>query len=346
MISVTATTGLLDTIAAAGANPDQILGSLGLERSVFSNPDGFIASSAFTRILEEAARATGDDCFGLHFGEHFNPRDWGTLVYVILNSPTVAAAVENTQRYLRIHNGAVRLSFRIEGQQAHLSFLHSEIAVDPTRQHNEYTMAVGLKTFRIHAGSHFLPHEIQFAHAAPPHISEHLRVFGSRVLFGCATNSLVFERDLVNRPVPSTDERLYRILKQHAERILGEMPREDDLLAAIRKSIVESMGEGNLKLARVTKTLSLSPRTLERRLKEHGVSFKQVVDDTRRRLALDYLLDRSHTLTEIAFLLGYSEVSVFNRAFKRWTGSTPLKYRNKTALRGVDSPRVANKNEL
>ena len=62
-----------------------------------------------------------------------------------------------------------------------------------------------------------------------------------------------------------------------------------------------------------------------------------------RERPLDYLLDRSHTLTAIAFLLGYSEVSVFNRAFKRWTGSTPLKYRNKTALRGVDSPQVANK---
>ena len=75
-----ATTDLLDTIAAVGANPNQILGTLGLERSVFSDPAGFIASSTFTRILDEAAGATGDACFGLHFGEHFNLRDWGTLV--------------------------------------------------------------------------------------------------------------------------------------------------------------------------------------------------------------------------------------------------------------------------
>jgi AraC-like DNA-binding protein len=330
MISVTATTGLLDTIAAAGANPEQILGMLGLERSVFANPDGFIASSTFARILEEAARATGDECFGLHFGEPFNPRDIGALVYVVLNSPTIAAAIENIERYLHIHNEAVRVSFRIEGQRGYLSFLLSEITVHSRHQHNEYSMAVILKTFRIIAGSRWMPHEVQFAHAAPPHTSEHLRAFGSRVLFGCATNSLVFEHDFVNRRVPASDERLYRILKQHAERVLSETLREDDLLAAVRKSIVESMREGNPKLARVTKTLSMSPRTLERRLKEHGVSFKQVADDTRRRLALDYLLDRMHTLTEIAFLLGYSEVSAFNRAFKRWTGSTPLQYRNKT----------------
>ena len=329
MISVAATTGLLDTIAAAGANPDQILGMLGLERSVFADPDGFIASSVFARILEEAAQATGDECFGLHFGEHFDPRDVGALVYVVLNSPTIAAAIDNIERYLHIHNEAVRVSFHIEGQRGHLSFLLAELTAEQSRQHNEYSMAVTLKTFRIIAGSHWMPHEVRFAHAAPPRTSEHLRVFGSRVLFGCAANVLVLEQGFVNRRVPATDQRLYRILKQHAERILSGMLRDDDLLAAVRRSIAESMREGNPTLAHATKTLSMSPRTLERRLKEHGVSFKQVVDDMRRRLALDYLLHRALTLTQIAFLLGYSEVSAFNRAFKRWTGSTPLKYRNK-----------------
>ena len=73
--------------------------------------------------------------------------------------------------------------------------------------------------------------------------------------------------------------------------------------------------------------MAMSPRTLQRRLKEYGLDFKKLTDDTRRRFAINYLRDRKHTLTEIAFLLGYSEVSAFNRAFKRWTGSTPLKYR-------------------
>jgi AraC-like DNA-binding protein len=77
----------------------------------------------------------------------------------------------------------------------------------------------------------------------------------------------------------------------------------------------------------VAKKLGLGPRTLQRRLKEYGADFKTLVDDTRRRFSLNYLRDRKHTLTEIAYLLGYSEVSAFNRAFKRWTGSTPSDYR-------------------
>jgi AraC-like DNA-binding protein len=169
--------------------------------------------------------------------------------------------------------------------------------------------------------------EVQFAHEAPARTSEHLRVFGSPVLFDCATNALVVDRDFVERQVPAADQRLYRILKQHVERILSEMPRQSDLLCAVRRAIAESMRDGDPKLARVTKKISMSRRTLQRRLKEQGAVFKTLTDDTRRRFALDYLRDRKQTLTEIAFLLGYSEVSAFNRAFKRWTGKTPLDYR-------------------
>ncbi|MGH7832357.1 MAG: AraC-like transcriptional regulator QhpR [Candidatus Binatia bacterium] len=331
MISVAATTGLLEAIAAAGADPDQILRTLGLQRSAFKNSEGFIASSIFARILEEAARATADECFGLHFGEHYNPKNIGPLAYVLLNSATIAAAIENAERYLHIHNEAANLSFSMEGEQAYLRFLLADLATESTRQHNEYSMAVAFNTLRIMAGSHWAPREVQFAHEAPAHTSEHLRVFGAPVLFGCATNALVVDRDFVERQVPAADQRLYRILKQHLERILNEMPRQSDLLSAVRRAIAESMRDGDPKLARVTRKISMSRRTLQRRLKEHGMVFKTLTDDARQRFAFDYLRDRKNTLTEIAFLLGYSEVSAFNRAFKRWTGTTPLEYRRRAA---------------
>src|SRR5918996_2996371 len=94
MILVAATTGLLRAIGTAGANPDQILSMFGLERSVFTDPDGFISVSIFARILEQVARAGGDDCFGLHFGEQYNPKNIGPLAYVVLNSPTIALGLE------------------------------------------------------------------------------------------------------------------------------------------------------------------------------------------------------------------------------------------------------------
>ena len=107
------------------------------------------------------------------------------------------------------------------------------------------------------------------------------------------------------------------------------MPREDSLLASVRRATAETMRAGDLKLARVAKQMAMSARTLQRQLKERGVDFKQLTDATRRRFAVNYLKDQKNTLTEVAFLLGYSELSAFNRAFKRWTGSTPLDYRRR-----------------
>src|SRR6185369_6125199 len=109
MISLSAATGLLDSIAAAGGTPHRVLRALGLDRSVIANPDGYIASSTFARLLEAAARETADDCFGLHFGEHFNPRDIGALVYVIFNAPTIAASIQNVERYMHLHNEAATM---------------------------------------------------------------------------------------------------------------------------------------------------------------------------------------------------------------------------------------------
>ena len=87
------------------------------------------------------------------------------------------------------------------------------------------------------------------------------------------------------------------------------------------------MREGDPKLGDVARKVALSSRTLQRRLKDQGLDFKKLVDDTRHRFSLNYLKDPQHTMTEIAYLLGYSEVSAFNRAFKRWTGSTPVSHR-------------------
>jgi AraC-like DNA-binding protein len=201
-------------------------------------------------------------------------------------------------------------------------------------------MAVVFKTFRIMLGSDWLPQEIRFVHEVPVQASEHLRFFGCPVRFRCASNALIVERNFGERWVPTADPKLYRVLKQHVERILDDMPRENDLAGAVRRAIGQSIADGDTTLVKVAGMLAMTPRTLERRLKESGVIYRDLVTDTRRRFALEYLKDRNRSLTEVAFLLGYSEVSAFNRAFKRWTDSTPLQYRESTT-RASPSARLA-----
>lgn len=327
MIAATVTTGLLDCIVAAGGDPDQILRKAGVQRSLLAKRDGFIATLAFARILTEAGRATGDECFGLHFGEQFDPTDAGALFYVVLNSPTMLAAFENWVRYEHIHNRGATFRFRIEGDLGYLRYVLGDFGIDSRRQQNEFSMAAGIKSLRIIVGPHWTPHSIEFAHEAPAEISEHARVFGCGIKFGCLWNALIFKKEDLDRSLPVADAKLYGILKQHVERVLSELPQETDLLASVSRAIVECLADGPPNLERVASRFAVSPRSLERRLNERGVSFKELVSEMRKRLALEYLTSDRHTLTDIAFLLGYSEVSAFNRAFKRWTGSSPLRYR-------------------
>jgi AraC-like DNA-binding protein len=331
LISLAVATGLIEAIEAAGAAADEVLGPCGLTRSMFGDLHGFIASSDFARVLEEAARATGDECFGLHFAERYHPKDIGPLTYVVINSPTIAAGFENAGRYLQVHNQALKSSLVIEGPRASLRFGFSGLAVMIPRQQNEFGMAVAISTVRLMAGSHWAPIEVQFAHPAPRVTSEHARIFGAPVSFGRSANALVMEREFLDHQVPAADKRLYPILRRYLEGVLKEMPVEDRLLGSVRRAIGESMRDGEPKLAPVARKIAMSPRSLQRRLKEDGMEFKTLVDDTRRRFAVHYLGDRRHTLTEVAYLVGYSEVSAFNRAFKRWTGSTPADYRRRVA---------------
>src|SRR6266481_2960001 len=328
VISVTATTGLLEAIGRAGANPDQVLRALDLDRAVLSNAEGFIPCSTFARLLEEAARATGDPCFGLHFGERFNVKNVGPLAYVVLNSPTIAVADEHVARYFKLYNQAAKVFFTVEEQRAYLQHVLVDLGIAVPRQQNEYSMVIRLNTIRMMVGSQWAPLEVRFAHEAPEQISEHLRIFRAPVLFGYPTNAFVIDREFLERQIPAADERLYEIMRRYLERVLEEIPQEDGVLASAQRAVAESMREGHPYLTRVAKKIAMSPRTLQRQLKEQGMDFKKLVADTRRRFALSYLGNRSNTLTKIAFLLGYSEVSAFNRAFKRWTGSTPLAYRS------------------
>jgi AraC-like DNA-binding protein len=126
--------------------------------------------------------------------------------------------------------------------------------------------------------------------------------------------------------IPEADEMLYRALKDHFER-LASKASPNTLVAEVRRTVAEFIKDGKPELKRVAGALKLGPRTLQRRLQKCGVDFKELASEVRCQLATSYLTEDKKTLTEIALLLGYSEVSAFNRAFKRWTNKTPLAYR-------------------
>ena len=327
MISLTAATGLADAIEAGGAGVERVLRAFHLERERLVNPHGFMPTADFAALLEEAAAATGDDCFGLHFGARFDSRDIGPLAYVILHSPSIGMAIANAARYLRLHNQGAHVAYVREPPVAYLQHVLIGVPAELRRQHAEYSLAVALRTIRLMAGSTWSPLEVQFEHKAPADTAEHVRVFGAPVTFGCAAGAFMVDLDFAERQVPAADGRLYPILTRFLDDMLMAMPPEDTFLTSLRRAIGEALRRGKPDLREVAGVMALGTRTLQRRLAEAGVDFTTLVDDTRHRLALRYLADPRNTLTEIAYLLGYSQASAFNRAFRRWTCTTPLQYR-------------------
>jgi AraC-like DNA-binding protein len=327
MISASVTIGLLEAIEDADVDPRKVLESLDLDPAVFSRAEGFIPCSSFARMLEGVAELTGDCAFGLRFGARSNPKNIGALTYAVLNSPTVAAAFETGARYLHLHNEAAQVTFSEENNLSYLCYSVKPLDFDEPRQFIEYGMAAALNTLRVMVGSQWSPREVHFAHDPPPTTSEHLQLFRAPVMFSCASSAVVMDSEFCQRPIPAADPNLFKVLNRYLENVLSDTPKEDQSFELVRRKIAEAIKDGNPNLGKVARSMACSTRTLQRQLNTCGTDFRSLLDDTRKRLALAYLRDSNNTLTQIAFLLGYSEVSTFNRSFKRWTGKTPLDYR-------------------
>ena len=141
---------------------------------------------------------------------------------------------------------------------------------------------------------------------------------------------MVLEAKLLDYPIKTVDNQLLKILERHCRQILGARPKADDFVFEVKRLITTLLHSGQSKIDGVAQELGMSSRTLTRRLAEDGLTYKGLLDDVRRKLALQYLKDRRIGLKKLAYLLGYSEVSAFYHAFHRWTGSSPVQHRLKS----------------
>jgi AraC-like DNA-binding protein len=203
---------------------------------------------------------------------------------------------------------------------------------DPTalsRPYVEYTFAAVFRRVREATNVRFPLVAVELAFAAPPSSAEHQRIFECPVRFGAVRSAMRLGRAAWDTASSRADPDLFGVLADHA-RILGEkVPSEPRPMREVRQAIVEQLKGGNPSLEGVARQLAMSPRTLQRRLREHGLRYADLLDSTRAGAAMTYLTDRQLSVAEIAYLLGFAEQSSFNHAFKRWTGQAPNEYRKR-----------------
>jgi AraC-like DNA-binding protein len=321
---------MVRTLRDAGWSEVRIATTLGLRRDQLGL-ERRIPLDKYLALLELAAEVARNPYFGLHFATRAFDTV-GLLAYIARNSPNLGAAITNAMRYLRLHVDSAELSLAFAGAQAHLIYRLTDPSIRHSRHYSELVMACFVRFVRLGIEDGWLPREVQFRHDPPADIAPYRAMFGALVRFAQSDDAMVFDRTLLSRPLRTADHQLLRILEEHARAVLAELPvRNDDLIARLRQFVVGALPNDGAGLSAAARALGMSVRTLQRRLREHDIVYARLIDEVRRRLSGKYLADASLSLGEIAYLLGYSESSAFNRAYRRWNGRTPAADRRRAA---------------
>jgi len=317
---------VLAAAEAAGIARERLAAEAGID---LSRTSAGIGPGALAGVYEAAARLTGDAAFGLHLGERTAPRTYGLLGHLVANSRTLGEAVSNLASYQGLWSQAA--GFRPDYGRGRVSLRYwqsEDLHPEQRRQESEQMLCALITAIRSAVGVRLIPLEVRFEHAAPADSSEHARVFGCRLLFGARTTQLSLGKAMLDLPIPEADAGLARLVIKQAEMDLNRNLREAPWLQRIQSLAGSAiMGSGDLSLAAIASAAGVGPRTLQRRLRVEGRTWRILVDEVRVALARRLLEERRLSLAEIAFRLGYSQPSAFHRAFRRQTGMTPQAFR-------------------
>lgn len=276
-------------------------------------------------LLERAAAALEDPLLGLKLGRSITPAHLGVIGYVLLACGNLGAALQRLEQYQRLVYDVNPMRYHAEGSSVVLEWGVEQGRPGPLA--DETAIAALVQMARDLSGKRFAPEQVSFVNPAPASLKPYRDWFGCPVRFGAASTTLRFPARYLALPLRQPDAALLALLQQQADALLAELPDSDDTEQSVRRCIVRLSREGEVSLQRIAAELHTTPRTLHRRLEQRGRNFRSLREDTRRRLAEDYLRDPRLRLAEIAQLLGYSEQSAFSRSFRRWTGETPRRWR-------------------
>lgn len=310
-----------------GLDVNSILSRLGVTSELLQDRHARTPHEAqllFWQVIEEVSE---DSDIGLHLGEHMPVYKGQVLQYLFLSSPTFGEGINRALNYQRLLSDASQASIGIEDEYAFISVESTSQRVVDLR-HLAECMAIGLiRFFQYVTDEAFKPSKLHFTHPQPANAAEHCRIFGCEVLFDQAENRIYFARQLLDLPSLHAEPELLQLHEKLASEHVAKLERQD-IVNRVYKVLGEVLETGQVSLEDVATRLDLKARTLRTRLSEAGTNFNQVLADYRCNLAKRLLARTDESIDEIVYLTGFSEPSTFYRAFKRWTGQTPVEYRN------------------
>jgi len=318
----------LDVAAQVGLDAHAMLRRMGVDPRVLSEPDARINAFDVARLLEQSAAASHCPTFGLRMAESRRVSDFGAISLLISHQATLRDALMTIIHYRVLLNESLMVDVEEHGD---LVLIREELHVGgetPLRQSYELAVGVIYRMFRTLLGSRWRAHSVNFAHAAPPDLVVHRRIFGPITEFNSDFNGLTCSRVDLDTPNPAADPSL----AQYAERYVQSLPNADrrSLSGDVLKAIYLLLPGEGASITAVSEILGMNPRTLQRRLADEGDEFGRLLNEARRDLAMRYVENRSFSLARVAGLLGYSRQSSFSRWFGETFGMSPSAWRHKT----------------
>lgn len=316
-------------VAFLGLDITPALTRVGIEPAKLDDLPARVPLKLLYDLWEAVVEETGESGIGLRLSQQIRPEMYEVFGFVLRSSATLGDALLRATRFMRLVTDMIELSFQLEGERAVLTHrpLYPELL---HRESSEFILgAIGAIARQI-TQQHLVPMEVRFTHDAPPDLTHHERIFEAPVAFRQPHNGYVFSSALLHLPIVGSDSKLCDELVQQAEQMLQRLPKAGDLSRRVQELISAELRGGNPSAESIADHLGMHPKTLSRRLKAEGTSHQQLLDQLRYELAERYLRQPALSIGEVAFLLGYSDTSSFNKAFKRWTAMAPQAYRQRT----------------
>lgn len=318
---------MLSYVRERGGAPETLISRFELPATVEQEAEVELPLALVHALYDAAAVSACDPFLGLNLARRWRRGAFGLLEFCCRTAPTVGAALSRLVRYVSLSNELVVVSLEHHHQTA---TIRHEIPGEPrciSRHGNEFFLSLVLLNIRAFTGTPWDPQRAWFAHDCPADTSELVALFGDRLEFGAGSNGLALDATLLDLPLVTADADLLPVLDRQAEQHLAKITPPEDFVGRLRACIRESMSEGAPSITDVARVLATSPRSLQRRLQQEGTSFALQVESVRKELAEAYVADHRMPIGEVAFRLGYGDTPAFLKAFKRWTGTTPGRFR-------------------
>ena len=307
---------------AAGIDVAPLLKKSGLTLEQMNDPKARVRVRDQISFLNLIADALQDEFIGFHLAVPCDPREIGLLYYVAATSDTLIETLRRTARYSSIVNEGVAITCN-DGKDINMTFDYVGVSRHLDRQQIEFFVTTLVKVCRKLTGQHLMP-KVRLNHHREAMNSEFQDFFGSDVEFGATVDDVTFAASARHLPIVSADPYLNEILLAYCEEAMAHGKNNiGSFRSNVETLVAQLLPHGKVRASEIARRLGLSPRSFARRLAAEHTSYSEVLKSLRLNLADRYLADDSLTISQIAWLLGYQEVSAFTHAYKRQTGRSP-----------------------